>query len=94
MKYVYVVYTINHKEQSGFRSIPVLGVHSSWKKANRHYLNILKDRGEEVSTECYKMSMKDVLAGTPLRAVKIGKKWEIGSCFINDESIKIDRWAV
>lgn len=44
MKYAYVVTRIMFKFQDGVMHIPNLGVHSSYKKAKKHFNSVVKDR--------------------------------------------------
>lgn len=57
MGYVYIVTRITYPKQEGITEIPNLGVHTSYKKAIRHYQSVREDRwklngGGSVSGQC------------------------------------------
>jgi len=44
MRHVYIVTTINFDNKGGMYSIPNLGVHTSEKKAVKHWRSVVEDR--------------------------------------------------
>ena len=86
MKHVYIVTRIVEKLTNGIREIPNLGVHSSFKKALKHYNSVLINRG--ASNTLNVKNFNDPI--TKDRNTILAVYWSVDS----QEEIRLEKWKL
>lgn len=85
-RFVYVVTRIVKREPDGRQSIPILGVHGSRKRAERHYESVLEDR-RKWGKVCELVPLDDERVPRIRHALSISQSGET-------EDVFIERWDV
>jgi hypothetical protein len=87
-KHVYVVVSIKPNTEKLVTHLPVLGVHSSFKSASRHYSSVVSDRLG--GTQKFPASPR--AAG--IAHLKHVRNALIYQYYYNDEIIRLERWTI
>ncbi len=94
MKYVYAVISIVRNMPEGVTNLPLLGVHTSFKKAMRHYNSVVNDRqfdSQEKRTHVPPSPRHLGIAewdASPSALITSYYSWK------NGEQIRLERWKV
>jgi hypothetical protein len=93
-RYSYVVYTVVNGEASNIQHGPIMGVHSNFTAANKHFEILFKDRKKCADFKLYWDISDTIQAGACIEMRKAYMKYRSFTDRQITEQIVISRWSV